>query len=383
MQAADPEGKYGPSTSNVTVPYWNFTKRPSGARFPKAYEDPDSPLYTIYRSSDAIQTPYPFTSPYLLAYQIYFQDWNTFGGYPVGGAGNYGSFEAQIHNPMHSEYVNGHMASPSTAGLDPIFYAFHAYIDFIFEKWIEEHGVSTITSSRIFMRGEQDNELPKPVGFSEGTGTKRSVEKNGEYTKNMGRGEIYFDTRKQGYAYLPGPDGEFIPKATIQDIIDQHAKAGFTFGDNKTSLFSELISYGSYSANANPAASFHSDINLPTSQRVEAAIVEIVRTSASHDYSFRADVYLHPQNVNANIANKQFRDRYLISSSAYWALADHHDHSMPGSGSSLRLNQTVTPMLNSLLRGGKGGETWQLTLAISSEDPDTNYQFKDPTMNIR
>ena len=67
LQNADPLGLYGPSTKNVTVPYWNFTRKPSGKRYPKAYENPDSPLYADNRKQGSIDPPEPYTSPYLLA----------------------------------------------------------------------------------------------------------------------------------------------------------------------------------------------------------------------------------------------------------------------------------------------------------------------------
>lgn len=364
LQAADPEGKTGPSTKDVTVPYWNFTKKPSGQRYPKAFENPESPLFNSNRNQAPLTSPLPYTSPYLLAYMIYFLDWPEFGGYPSGSAGNYGALEAQIHNYMHDEYVGGFMKDPRTAGLEPVFYSFHAFLDYSFERWIEEHGSESITSSKYFMRGEQDDDLPKPDGFSEGTGTKRP----GKYTKNMGRGDIYFDTRKQGYAYQAGRDGEFIPKAIIQSLLDKHAQAGFHFGEGSMSLFSDLISFGSSAAAAEPKAVLHGDLRVPP--QITNANVTIKRRADTEDYSFQADIYLHPKSVDADISNAEFRNKYLAASTAYWALSDHHH----GHVDTLVLTQSFKQAIAGLAPTEVGKE-WQLTLGLSGDANMSAKQF--------
>ncbi|MFC4158693.1 hypothetical protein [Chitinimonas lacunae] len=68
LQAADPDGRYGPSTANVTVPYWNFSQPPSGKRYPRAFENPASPLYHVKRNHEPVDSRFPYTSPYLLAF---------------------------------------------------------------------------------------------------------------------------------------------------------------------------------------------------------------------------------------------------------------------------------------------------------------------------
>ena len=53
---------------------------------------------------------------------------------------------------MHSLYMAGDMASPPTAALDPIFFAFHAYIDFLYEQWLQNHGKDSVTSQNFFLQ---------------------------------------------------------------------------------------------------------------------------------------------------------------------------------------------------------------------------------------
>jgi tyrosinase len=381
LQDADPEGVSGPSTKNVTVPYWNFTKPPTGERYPKAFEDRTSSLWFKHRAKNPAgsKPAMPsYTSPYLLAYLIYKQDWPSFGGYPAGSAGNSGSFEAQIHDAMHDNYVNGYLRTPATAGLDPLFYSFHAFIDYTLEKWIEEHGTETITSGNWFMRGEQDSRLPLPSGFQEGSGKKR--EPFSDYTQNMGRAELYYDTRKQGYAYQPGAFGEFVPKSQIDAMIARHNLPGATFGDNPQSLFSELMSFGARGPSAAPNAVFKGKVSIHSLDG-KKALIDIMRNAGTSDYSFQADVYFHPQNVAADIGNKDFRKRYLILSANYWALSGHHDHA-DASGGGLKLTQDISKDINNLRLGGKDGEEWTVTLGISSSDnPAGNYAFSVPAVD--
>ena len=374
LQASDPNGLEGPATEDVTVPYWNFTKRPSGSRYPLAFENQSSPLYHERRNHDALTTPYAFTSPYLLAYQIYYMDWEDFGGYEVGAAGNYGAFEAQIHNPMHGTYVGGDLGGTSTAALDPLFFSFHAYIDYIFEAWIEEHSAAAVTSKRQFMRAQQDKGLPLPPDFSEGTGTAPP----GNGTMNMGRAEIYFDLAKLGYEYQPGPDGEFIPKPEIEALVAKHKQAGFNFGSSEISLFSALLSYGDYGPSPQPGATFQGALTIPnTVPPATKYLLEIVRPASADDYTFQADVYIHPANVEADIGNAEFRHKYLAVSTAYWALGEQHSTTP----SSTRLTSNITAVIESLVAGGKGGEDWQVSLAIKAE-PGHDLNFENPTVTI-
>lgn len=376
LQAADPEGKTGPSTKNVTIPYWNFTKKPSGVRFPKAFENPASPLYDSTRTSRALLSSLPTTSPYLLSYIIHFQDWPTFGGDEYGSAGG-GTLETQIHNQMHATYIDGNMGDNSTAGLDPIFYVFHNFLDYSLERWIEEHNENQITGSGRdnYMRGEQDDNLLKPVGFDTGSADKPRSD-SGPYTVNMGQAKIYFDTKKQGFAFQPGKDGEFIPKAQIQALIDQHEQAGFVFGDNPQSLFSALLSYGSSNAVANPRARLTGSYLIPDKTTNSPAKLNFTlkRGVAQPDYSFQADVYLYPPGVKENIADINFRNRYLISNTVHWGLSGPHGgHEVP-------ISINVTGIINSLVKT-KQGEKWNLTVGLSGTDAINAADFSVPTIS--
>lgn len=373
LQAADPEGLSGPSTKNVSLPYWNFTKKPTGTRYPKAFENPSSPLFDSTRNAEPLSSPLPTASPYLLSYIINFQDWQTFGG-DVYGANGGGDLETKIHNQMHATYVGGNMGNNATAAMDPIFYVFHNFIDYSFDEWIKKHDEKNISGNgrTNYMRAEQNADLLNPVGFNEGSGDKKRTD-SGDYLANMGQAELYFDSKKQGYGFLSNQE-EFIQKDKVQALIDKHEQAGFVFGDNEVSLFSALLSYGASGAAAVPQIKISSPYTIPD-HSVSKSWLSLVWKALAGDYDFQADVYLYPGNVTENIGDLNFRNRYLVTNTAHWALTGPH------SNGELDMKQDITGIVNSLV-GTKKGKVWQVTLAISGKEVQAKYKkdFLPPTI---
>jgi hypothetical protein len=369
LRAADPNGtEGGPSTKDVTLPYWNFTRQPSrGKRYPKEFEDPNSALFDATRNQDSLPSSLPTASPYLLAFLIYLEDWKSFGGDTLGGVGQ-GDLEGKIHNRMHALYVGGHMADNTKAAMDPIFYVFHNFLDFALDAWIREHNADPIpagsSSRNDYLRAEQDGGFVRPVGFDQGRQSDPIHPEWGSYIGNMGRAEIYLSTEKLGYTF-DDPNrkikDEIIPKAQIDALIDEHQAADFVFGDNGISLMSALLSYGSSGAAANP------DIKLPPSTYTipkqpippdQSARLRFARAQVTTDYNFCADVYLYPESTKEDIKSLEFRNRWLVTNTAHWGLVDEHH------GSGIMLNEDVTRIVNSLVPK-YGGKTWKITLAVS------------------
>lgn len=382
LQAADPDGQRGPSTRDVALPYWNFTRKPSGVRYPQAFEDVDSPLYDATRKREGLDSSLATASPNLLAYQIYYMEWADFGGDEYGSQGG-GNLETKIHNHMHATYMGGNMGDNVTAGLDPLFYAFHNFLDYSFEKWLDEHGNAGIRGSgrTAFMRSEQDASLPRPVGWSAGDGDAPRSDSGG-YTANMGQAELYFDTLRQGYGFQPRYGGEFARKKDIQALIDRHQQAGFVFGNNQKSLFAALLSDDA--ADGTAAAP---DLIVSSGYRIPARAVAgdkranmvLERAHAAADYSFRADIYLHPAHVSARIGDRSFRDRYLVTSSSHWALSGSHQHD------GYAIMTDVTGIVDSLVPK-KRRQAWRITAAITTNDKGRDLirqgDFSPPAMAI-
>lgn len=360
LQGTDPDGilsdsrdpaQVGPSTKHVTVPYWNWTRPPSGNRFPKVFEKGDSPLFHNGRNTTVVAPEdYHYTSPYLIAYQIYFLGWPQFAGYVRGQYGGYGDFEVEAHNNMHSDYIGGDMAESSTAALDPIFYSFHAYIDLIYERWIEEHGIDSITSQNTHLRGTQPSSVTDPEGFPD------SVD-----AASMGPPLLYFDTRILGYTYEIKEEDAFVPKDKLLNFLRGDNSAIPVHGTTPVSRFRRLIMQGGARPNINPAINHVIDILIRPPSSGENHILFIGREDAETDHSFSVDIYLHPGTVAFNVNNRQHQDQYLISRRFHWGTGStpHHEDTVM----SMALN--VNQILSVLAEEGHTDKTWHISVAIS------------------
>jgi Common central domain of tyrosinase len=120
-----------PETSNVTLPYWNWTAPPSGQRFPKVFEEPGSPLSYEFRNT----IPFP-SAPVAADGEQQLLDiplWETFGGRPKGNPAQ-GTMESAYHDTIHG-FIGGHNSSTARSARDPIFWAHHSNLDRIWLSW--------------------------------------------------------------------------------------------------------------------------------------------------------------------------------------------------------------------------------------------------------
>lgn len=363
IQGADPDGtitdsrgQTGPSTRNVTVPYWNWTRAPSGARYPVAFENPNSPLFHKNRSSDPIApgNSYPFASRYLISYMVQFQDWPTFGGFPMAKNGGYGTFEAASHNFMHAIYMGGDMANPRTAALDPGFFSFHAYIDLLYEKWLQVHGKDSVTSQDFFLRADQPEGIAKPPGFTSGAGR-----------PSMGQVKTYFDTKALGYEYEVTAKDEFLSRAELVKILGlEDQQDAPTFGTAARNLFSRLLDGAAFDSNTEPAIVQTIDFAIPSTAMIgnnQQFFAQFDRNPNEPDLSYQIDVYLYPKLAPFDPASQPFRRKYRAApGEAHWGTGEVHHHDTP---TPMRVDITA-PVLD-LVKGGRNGEVWNLSVAIS------------------
>lgn len=141
LQASDPDHPTL-STKNVTIPYWNWTKAPTGVRYPKDFENEfdgtnPNPLFTDFRNRDP-SSPF-FDETYMTGIVRDNDEWNLFAGFPRSEGGGYGALEIDSHNTMHGTFIGGFMANPNEASLDPIYWSFHAFIDYQWDRWQKIH----------------------------------------------------------------------------------------------------------------------------------------------------------------------------------------------------------------------------------------------------
>jgi hypothetical protein len=375
LQGADPDGtikdsrgQTGPSTKYVTVPYWNWTRAPSGVRYAAAFENPSSALYNDQRSRDPIApgSAYPFASAYLIGYMVHFLEWPAFGGNPMAKKGGYGTFEAVAHNPMHSLYIAGPMESPPTAALDPIFYSFHAYIDLIYEEWLRAHGSAGVTSQDFFLRGEQPEQIPRPAGYVQGAGK-----------PSMGQVKLYFDTKALGYEYevtakdaLPSRD-ELIKVLGLQDQQDPPV-----FGVASSSLITRLIARGGFQASLAPSFVRTLDLKIPAVTAIandQQFGAKLDRNMHEPDLSYQMDVYVYPKEAPFDPGSQPFRKRYLAATGVHWGSGAMHHHDEADA----MVLDISKPVLD-LIKSGRSGQTWNMSLAITLVPALTT--FGDPSL---
>lgn len=362
LQAADPDGTVtdsrgltGPSTSQVTVPYWNWIRPPSGDRYPEAFENPESPLYHENRARDPVAPglAYPFASPHLVAYMIYFLEWPEFVGFERAMQGGYGLFEAVSHNPMHSLYMAGDMASPSTAALDPGFFSFHAFIDLLYEQWIQIHGVDSITSKEIFLRGDQPDEIVDPPDFDPGQGM-----------PSMGRVELYLDTANLGYAYEIDEADQLVSREEVERVLGLDDREDPPiFGASARSLMSRLLQGGGYQPDHSPdiVRTIETSIPMPNSEIAGHRFFALLdRNPDEADVSYQMDAYLYPKQAPFDPSSRPFRDRYLAGTGVHWGTGSVHHMEQP-SPMAIEISRPV----RDLAQNGSGGELWNVSLAVS------------------
>ncbi|MDW3195514.1 MAG: tyrosinase family protein [Cytophagales bacterium] len=353
LQNTDPEGtivdsrgnKY--ATKNIGIPYWNFTRAPSGNKFPKVFENQSSVLYHEPRNNQINPRDTTFTSPHLLANIVREANWNVFGGYPNATEGGYGRFEAEVHNPMHVPYVGGSMANPATAAYDPIFYSFHAYVDYIFEAWIEEHGTEGMTSLRYFLRAQQPTEFNLP-DYDPGAGDR----------PNMGRAELYLDIQKLGYNYSDNPADRILDQNQTNEYLTGSGDKTLVFGKSKISPYYKMYTGGvSWRPEAQGTVT-NQPITVRAANRDNPFV--FVYEEKDPSSSYRIDLYIHGQKVKANIASEKFQKKYFVKSGVAWLSSDHSSHARKSHKFNLDLTEVVDD-----LNSRYPGETCTLTIVYN------------------
>jgi len=370
LQNADPAGNItdskghtGPSTAKVTIPYWNFTKPASGVgkRFPKAFENQASILYHAGRASGV--PDYPYTKKDMIQ-KILNNKWTAFGGFPNGTGGGsafldggYGLFESEVHNPMHATYCGGDMGDNVTAAYDPIFYSFHAYLDFVFDEWLRinnmeatgKNGTDSITSLNYHLRGQLPAKYNLP-NYDPGKGNRPT----------MSKCALYLDHAKLGYEYEVSPADRYdAPDVPIALLMDNNG-APVVFGKNAMSPQALLADHTFLAPTAKEGVKKAAGTVSHSTMPIHNGYLEY---ETSLTGSFKVDVYIHPKSVKAAIANKAFRNKYLASSATYWKL--EHDGMTHGTAAGKTdLNIFILAALEDIRKNANPDE-WVITTNLT------------------
>lgn len=295
LREADP-----PRTSNIRLPYWDWTKQASGSRYPMAFEDQNSVLYHAIRRKSASSLPTPDEINEILD----INSWEDFGGSSPNG---YGELELKPHNHMHSSFIAGSMGNPTSAAEDPIYWAFHCYIDLLWDRWQKYHEIDPVCLD-CKLRGMPDNTMIANVLHVED---------------------------QLGYTY----GANNIPLVAIGN---QESGLESSSGANSTSY--QFSIPGSYSGRA----------------RIIFSAIEVPK-----EHSYRAELYLHPKSERFRLTD-DFRQKYYFDYFVMWkSSADVPHHPELGRVSLRGLHRRLTE-----LTAEHAGEEWLVTvnLAISEEE---------------
>jgi hypothetical protein len=131
-------------TDSVTIPYWNWSEPPSGSRYPKAFETrPELQVAACSVSAAPCRNKTPHPAPPIdpvdLAHIQAIPNWKDYGGPTKASGGGKGTLELQLHDTIHGTYIAGSNSTPATAARDPLFWAHHSYMDWLWAQWQAAH----------------------------------------------------------------------------------------------------------------------------------------------------------------------------------------------------------------------------------------------------
>jgi hypothetical protein len=280
LQQTDP-----PGTASVMIPYWDWTRPPSGGvHFPQAFMDSSSPLFD---RRNLVKTPPPWDPADILDL-VKEPDWNVFAGKPDPSNGfgtNPGSVEYGPHNTLHTN-ISRDMADAETAVKDPIFWSFHAGIDLVWSRWQRLHVPGNTTQS--FADGAAI------IWFRDRSFTVASTANTTDF----------------GYIYDYDFSGDGPPSAP--PLVAQASTPGITSAPKRTVALSLVAA--DHDITAQPSAS---------GQLGNNTVLRLAGVKFFHDKSYRLVLYLHPQDVNVASLSPQAADQYRMRVITLWRA--HHD----------------------------------------------------------
>jgi len=310
LRAIDP-----PRTANVRLPYWNWTIAASGDRYPEAFEDPSSILFHAIRRSSGSELPTEDEIDNILDND----DWEEFGG----GTPGFGELESQPHNHMHGDFISGSMGNPSTAAEDPIYWAFHCYLDLLWDKWQKKHGKPP-SSLTALLRGM--------------------------------------------------PDG-----MKVEDVISVESQLGYTYMKDEINLAINEVEAGALESDDDNRI-FSMDLDIPELKSSQSPRLYFSSVKVPANRSYRADLYLHPKSVP--FENDDSFDKYKFDYFVMWRThkvageKSHHPASAP-----VRL-RGIAKVMKKMTENQKA-EDWQVTIVCkpigepsaleSDEEIDVNF----------
>ncbi|MCI5165902.1 MAG: tyrosinase family protein [Candidatus Electrothrix sp. GM3_4] len=322
-----------PRTSNVTIPYWDWSQMPSGNRFPEIFEDTSSPLYAVGRNPSSVGNKVPFPWSLLKNDVLSVSKWSgndSFGGAKeieesncgTHGRGGYGELEDPAHNSMHFTYIGGAMGNPESAAEDPIFWVFHAFIDLLWWKWQQQPGHSVDTGFNFRLCGLVRNSA---------TGERWVV-----------KDTVATDLPPLGYSY------EFTEPALIPISPLHHPAA-------------EMIAEA-----ARPVVQLKTmDFNIPNTEPGRS-MLSLEGIANLNQNSFDLLVFLTPQGQAVNPRSPAFVQEHLVELLSIWQVHFQHAHHN-SEHATMDRRVDLTDALKELSKN-HSGEIWTVSVAAVADE---------------
>lgn len=283
LRASDP-----PRTSNVTIPYWNWSINPSGKRFPVGFENNPAgvkakygreiaaaDLMVLFRSNrnTAASGPwYPWKEIAEIALNPSYE-------FFAGPATDHGALENPPHDNIHG-FIGGFLTSTSTAADDPIFWSYHTFIDLVW--WWRQQRIDELEAcGDCSMRG-------MPIRTALGTRLNTEADRP-PLLRHVA------DAKTLGFTY------DF--PVTVAMAAPRAQPSPESFSDRYPVLAEESLKKPDHVSSFTVAA--------PAQDAYELKI-DLRDVKAAEAYAYVAFVYLHPLSVPFNGADKEFRNKYLV-----------------------------------------------------------------------
>lgn len=293
LQETDPS-----RTANVTIPYWDWLHPETIGKFPRAFARPG--LFMAGRNEHPDPSlpleflePMTILPPNTLEIVSTEQNWSEFGGYPKGDPnGDYGRLELGPHNRMHSFFIRGRMAEPSTAAEDAIYWSFHAFIDLLWAEWQRRNGMPAPTTPDGDLRGFLTKARHKIQDFQ------KTDVLDFEYE--------YTDQLKEafGMSQISGDKRALLATMSLRPLFIEGLEVELT-----------NTSRAQFAMQAPPAAA-------------KTAMVRLRNLKVPTTGSYMLRAYVHPKNVAFDRNDPEFQRRYAVGYVSLWK--SHGDESHHG-----------------------------------------------------
>lgn len=319
-----------PVTCNVTVPYWVWTKPPTGNRYPKPFEDQTSVLYNRLRRRTASNPP--FSQETIDQVITDNPQWPAFAGGPKSNPA-YGAIESPYHNDMHV-WCGTPMRNPETAAEDPIFWSYHAFIDVIFDGWQKKWQVNPLCSSDCL-----DSDL-------------RTVDKKVSDVVNI--------ESQLGYTYAA-----LVDESALASVRVDRGPAAVREASPRQSVIPLT-----QDRTASGVGPFTFPIQVPqkTFGRAEVKLEDL---KIPETLSYSGEVYIYPATVTFNPGSPGFKNKYNAGRFSIWkghrAQASQAGHTHPKTAD---VYVNVTTELRYLAKT-QPGSAWKVTIVINPPVPLT------------